>query len=180
MHLLNENVWISKTKWLKFVFKGGIDNNTGLVHIMAWCHSDDKPLSEQMKIRSLTHTCVAQPQWVNPEIRNMIHQPLLMVKSWNNGIRCMLYCVFIHIVHKNLAKWYNTFLYLLSFITLSLSLSVEDVSLLAHFTTFVTKRIRILTSNVPLRRICGICAWPIQGLTVSFQIMLRRQQQGQW
>ena len=64
---LNENVWISNRIWLKFVPKGPIDNNPALDKIMAWHRSGDKPLSEPMMVRSLTHICVTQPQWVNPE-----------------------------------------------------------------------------------------------------------------
>ena len=43
---LNENVRISIKISLKFVPKGPINNNPALVQIMAWCRSDDKPLSE--------------------------------------------------------------------------------------------------------------------------------------
>ena len=32
---------------------------------MAWSRPGDKPLSEPVIVRSLTHICVAQPQWVN-------------------------------------------------------------------------------------------------------------------
>ena len=46
--LLNENVWISNTVWLKFVPNGLIDNNTALVQMMAWHRIGDKPLSEPM------------------------------------------------------------------------------------------------------------------------------------
>ena len=43
---LNQNVWIFKTIWRKFVPTGAVDNNTALVHVMAWCRIADKPLSE--------------------------------------------------------------------------------------------------------------------------------------
>ena len=33
---------------------------------MAWRQPGDKPLSEPMMIRLLTHICVTRPQWVNP------------------------------------------------------------------------------------------------------------------
>ena len=33
---------------------------------MAWHHPGDKPLSEPMVVRLLTHICVTRPQWVNP------------------------------------------------------------------------------------------------------------------
>ena len=33
---------------------------------MAWRRLGDKPLSESMMVRLLTHICVTRPQWVNP------------------------------------------------------------------------------------------------------------------
>ena len=62
---LNENVWISIKISLKFIPKGPINNIPTLVQIMAWRRPGDKPLSEPMMISSLTHICVARPQWVN-------------------------------------------------------------------------------------------------------------------
>ena len=62
---LNENVWISIEISLKSVPKGPIDNMPALVQRMAWLRRGNKPLSEQMMVRSLTHICVTQPQWVN-------------------------------------------------------------------------------------------------------------------
>ena len=61
----NENVWISIKISLKFVPKGLINNIPALVLIMAWRWPGDKPLSEPMMVRSLTHICVTRPQWVN-------------------------------------------------------------------------------------------------------------------
>ena len=52
-------------KSLKFVPKGLINNTPALVLIMAWRRPGDKPLSEPMLVRSLTHICVTRPQWVN-------------------------------------------------------------------------------------------------------------------
>ena len=49
---------------LKFVPKGPIDNIPALVQIMAWRRPGDKPLSESMLVRLLTHICVTRPQWV--------------------------------------------------------------------------------------------------------------------
>ena len=62
---LNENVWISIEISLKFVPKGPVDNIPSLVQIMAWRHHGDKPLSEAMMVRLLTHICANRPQWVN-------------------------------------------------------------------------------------------------------------------
>ena len=61
---LNENarIWIEIS--LKFVPKGPINNSPALVQIMAWRRPGDKPLSELMMARLLTHICVPQPQWV--------------------------------------------------------------------------------------------------------------------
>ena len=63
---LNENVWILINISLKFVPKGLINNIPALVQIMAWRRPGDKPLSEPMLVRLLTHICVTRPQWVNP------------------------------------------------------------------------------------------------------------------
>ena len=61
---LNENIRISTKNSLKFVPKGLINNIPALVLIMAWRRPGDKPLSEPMLVRSLTHICVTRPQWV--------------------------------------------------------------------------------------------------------------------
>ena len=50
---------------MKFVPKGWINNIPALVQIMAWRRPGDKPLSETMLVRLLTHICVTRPQWVN-------------------------------------------------------------------------------------------------------------------
>ena len=63
--VLNENVWIPIKISLKFVPKGPSNNIPALVQIMAWRRPGDKPLSEPMVVRSLTHICVTRPQWVN-------------------------------------------------------------------------------------------------------------------
>ena len=62
---LNENVRISIKISLKFVPKGPINNIPALVHIMVWRRPGDKPLSEPMMVRLLTHICVTPPQWDN-------------------------------------------------------------------------------------------------------------------
>ena len=62
---MNENVWISIKISMKFVPKGPINNIPALVLIMAWRLPGDKPLSEQMMVKSLTHICVNRPEWVN-------------------------------------------------------------------------------------------------------------------
>ena len=62
---LDENIRISIKISLKFVPKGPINNNPALVQIMAWRRPGDKPLSETMMVKLLTHICVTRPQWVN-------------------------------------------------------------------------------------------------------------------
>ena len=61
---VNENDWISLRIWLKFVPMVRINNIPSLVQIMAWRRPGDKPLSEPMMVRLLTHICVTRPQWV--------------------------------------------------------------------------------------------------------------------
>ena len=61
---LNENVWIPMKISMKLVPKGPINNIPALVRIMAWRRPGDKPLSEPMMARLLTHICVTRPQWV--------------------------------------------------------------------------------------------------------------------
>ena len=61
---LNENVWIWLKISLKFLLNVQINSIPALIPIMAWRRPGDKPLSESMMVRSLTHICVIQLQWV--------------------------------------------------------------------------------------------------------------------
>ena len=61
---LNENCCILIKISLKFVPMGLINNIPALVQIMAWNQPGDKPLSEPMRVRLLTHIYVTRPQWV--------------------------------------------------------------------------------------------------------------------
>ena len=61
---VTENIRISIKISLTFVPKGLINNIPALVHIMARHRTGDRPLSEPMMVRSLTHICVTRPQWV--------------------------------------------------------------------------------------------------------------------
>ena len=72
MDFLNENIWISIEVSLKFVPRGPISSIPALVQIMAWRRPGDKPLSEPVMARLLTHICVTQPQWVNLSIHRTI------------------------------------------------------------------------------------------------------------
>ena len=65
MHFLNENMWILIMISLNFVPEGPINSIPGLVQIMAWRRTGDKPLSETIMVISPTHICVTQPQCVN-------------------------------------------------------------------------------------------------------------------
>ena len=71
----NENVWISIKISQRFVPKGPINNIPVLVQIMAWRRSGDKPLSEPMMVRLLTHICVARPQWVKGVFTQIAKKP---------------------------------------------------------------------------------------------------------
>ena len=64
---LDGNIRISTKTSLKFVPKDLINNIAALVLIMAWRQPGDKPLSEPMLVRSLTHICVTRPQWVKTD-----------------------------------------------------------------------------------------------------------------
>ena len=66
--IVNENVLIWLKISLNFVPKARINNIAALVQIMAWRRPADKPLSEQMMVRSATHICVTRPQWVKNEL----------------------------------------------------------------------------------------------------------------
>ena len=60
---LNEDIRISTKNSLKFVPKDLINNIPALFLIMTR-RPGDKPSSEPMLVRSLTHICVTRPQWV--------------------------------------------------------------------------------------------------------------------
>ena len=92
---LNENVWIP-IKTSLFVPEGPINNIPTLVQIMAWRQPGDKPLSEPMMVRLLTHICVTWPQWVN---KYGICMQLIMT---NSEINTNIYCMDI-----NMTVWDN-------------------------------------------------------------------------
>ena len=85
---LNQNIRISIEISLKFVPNGPINNIPALVQIMAWRRPGDKPLSEPMMVRSLTHICVTRPQWVNCMdsffLLHIRHQPLSVLNGMAN------------------------------------------------------------------------------------------------
>ena len=88
----NENVRISIEVSLMFVTKCSIKNIPALVEKTAWRRPGDKPLSEPMMVRLLTHICVTWPQWVNQCLFNAGTKPKLVAKSLatNSGhLLCM-------------------------------------------------------------------------------------------
>ena len=90
---LYENVRIAIKISLKFVLNGPINNCPSLVQMMAWCRPGDKPLSEPMMVRLLTHICVTRPQWVNK--RNHFITKLFKYRShtkWSDFIK-MIYWI---------------------------------------------------------------------------------------
>ena len=89
----NENVWIPIEISLKFVPKGPINNIPALVQIMAWRHPGDKPLSEPMIVSSLTHICVAWPQWVNRMTYIVNAMTAEGISSHDNDLVCMAYSI---------------------------------------------------------------------------------------
>ena len=81
---LNENVWIPIKISLKFVSKGPINYILALVQIMAWRRPGDKPLSEPMMVKLLTHICVTRSQWVKTidDIDLINPYPNLISRQW--------------------------------------------------------------------------------------------------
>ena len=90
---LNKNVWILIKVSLKFVPNVPTNNIPPLVLIMAWCRLGNKPLSEPMMVRLLTHIYVSQPQWVNNEMTNPGSITLLiLVRCWSSfgwNLQCL-------------------------------------------------------------------------------------------
>ena len=62
---LHENVRISIKISLKLVPEGPIISIPALVQILVWRRTGDKPLSEPMMVRSLTHICITWPHGVS-------------------------------------------------------------------------------------------------------------------
>ena len=70
---------------LKFhwsLFLGNLMNNIpALTQIMAWRRPGDKPLSEPMMLRILTHICVTRPHWVK---KGVYHKTLDGISSYTS------------------------------------------------------------------------------------------------
>ena len=58
---------------------------------MAWCRLGDKPLSEPMMVRSLTHICVTRPQWVNIFLVDHMCSPPVNLSGNYSVNRIMIY-----------------------------------------------------------------------------------------
>ena len=67
---VNDDMWISINISLKFVPKSQINNIPALVQILAWCRPGEKPSSEPIMVRLLTHICVTRPQCVKKNCSN--------------------------------------------------------------------------------------------------------------
>ena len=80
---LNEYVWISLLISLKFVLNVRINNILVLVQIIDWLRSGDKPFSEPMMFRLLTHICVTRRQWFNFCSIKWPKLSLIIVDQWN-------------------------------------------------------------------------------------------------
>ena len=61
---LNEKAWILIKISLNFVPKGRINNIPALFQIMVWHRPGDRPLSEPVMVRLLSHIYVTRPWWV--------------------------------------------------------------------------------------------------------------------
>ena len=89
---LNKNVIILIKISLKFVPNGSINNIPALVQIMAWRRPGDKPVSEPMMVRLLTHICVTQPQWVKTNCLSsfypLVHFPIAALHRWFQHRQC--------------------------------------------------------------------------------------------
>ena len=80
---LNETFRIS----IKISLKGSINNIPALFQIMAWRRSGDKPLSEPMMVRLLTHICVTRVkrkcQHLDSTFSHYLHRKLSFSRYWD-------------------------------------------------------------------------------------------------
>ena len=94
---LNENVWISLKISLMLLTRVWFNNTPALVQIMAWSRLGDKPLSESVFVRSLTHICLTRPKWVN-----MINWSILIKV---NSLGLMYDSAFVMRRFRKLSHW---------------------------------------------------------------------------
>ena len=97
---VNENVRISVKISLNFVPKVRINNIPALVQIMAWCQPGDKPLSEPVMVKLLTH-----PDF---EISNWMHLSIGQVDCKNHLSKCTIHLSEIYKANATYVKIRNT------------------------------------------------------------------------
>ena len=68
--------------------------------LMAWCRPGDKPLSEPMMIRLLTHICVSRPQCV----KKSTWRPFCF--RWP-CVHCVINCIYFQI-NYDILLWFHT------------------------------------------------------------------------
>ena len=159
---LNENVWISIEISLKFVPKDPINNIPALDQIKA-CHLfGNKPLSESIMARLLTHIWVTGPQRVKP-----------LILYWDLTVLwCLVYFVphthkqaswtsnpLIHEKQKTCQHHADYILYQLQVYGFTLS-GLFDLVYVCHLHTNIVKAhydttfLQILTKDCPLNVFC--------------------------
>ena len=115
---LNNNVWISINISLKFVPNGLINNIPLLVQIKAGRRSGDKPSSEPMVVRLLTHICVSRLRWVKSSVAketgsyDTVFDMIMPFVVLNNDIKeqlwclCKIYSLCIYRYIPRLGRWH--------------------------------------------------------------------------
>ena len=93
MIFMNENLCISIKISLKIVL---INHIQALAQIMGWRRPGDKPLSEPIVVRLMTHVCITRSQWVKLKSREI---------SFAHDL--LLICPIVQI-----SKWYATEMYM--------------------------------------------------------------------
>ena len=103
-NFLEENLWLFIAISLEIVPRGTADNIPVLVQIMAWCRPGDKPLSEAMMVRLLTHICVTRLQWVMWRDSICPSQRVSILQFW-----CVCLVIMKQLLNKELnGRWSET------------------------------------------------------------------------
>ena len=89
---LNEDVRISIKISLKFVSKAPINNIPALVQIKAWCWPGNKPLSELMMVRLLTHICITRPQYIDGLVQDCSNSSALAMELPQSCTKPLISC----------------------------------------------------------------------------------------
>ena len=93
---VNENVWILIKISLKLAPKSPINNIIALVLIIAWCQLGDKPLSELLLVRLLTHIYASLSlnelrmmlSWCQYEDKNIMQMNMVIISFLSRHFRC--------------------------------------------------------------------------------------------